>query len=185
MILPRTLSMQTTNLKDSDDRLTGRMLVWKDITQYRQVESTLRDSEARFKTLFQGAPDAIIITDKDSRIILVNNQTITLFGYPMDELMGHSIDILIPERYREAYNKYQKAFIDEIETRPGISLPLSGVRKNQREIPIEIALSPVKIPSGVIFTNIIRDLTIRKEAEEQLRLQSVALRISCKWNPDH
>ena len=172
---PRILSMRTTNLKDRDGQPTGRMVVWRDITQYRQVESTLRDSEARFKALFQGAPDAIIITDKNSRIILVNNQAITLFGYPMDELMGNSIDIVIPERYREAYCKYQKAFIDEIETRPGISLPLNGVRKNQREIPIEIALSPVKIPSGVIFTNIIRDLTIRKEAEEQLRLQSVAL----------
>jgi len=172
---PRNLSVRTTNLKDKDGNPSGRMLVWRDITQYRQVESTLRDSEARFKALFQGAPDAIIITDKNSRIVLVNNQTITLFGYSMDELVGHSVDILIPERYREAYNKYQKAFIDEIETRPGISLPLNGIRKNQREIPIEIALSPVKIPSGVIFTNIIRDLTIRKEAEEQLRLQSVAL----------
>jgi diguanylate cyclase (GGDEF)-like protein/PAS domain S-box-containing protein len=89
--------------------------------------------------------------------------------------MGHSIDTVIPERFREAYSKYQQAFIDEIETRPGISLPINGLRKNLREIPIEIALSPVKIPSGVIFTNIIRDLTIRKEAEEQLRLQSVAL----------
>jgi diguanylate cyclase (GGDEF)-like protein/PAS domain S-box-containing protein len=93
----------------------------------------------------------------------------------MDELTGNSIEVVIPERYREAYYKYQKAFIDEIETRPGISLPLNGMRKNLREIPIEIALSPVKIPSGVIFTNIIRDLTIRKEAEEQIRLQSVAL----------
>jgi PAS domain S-box-containing protein len=172
---PRTLSIRTTNLKDRDGQSTGRMVVWRDITQYRQVESTLRDSEARFKALFQGAPDAIIITDKNSRIILVNNQTITLFGYPMDELMGHSIDTVIPERFREAYSKYQQAFIDEIETRPGISLPINGLRKNLREIPIEIALSPVKIPSGVIFTNIIRDLTIRKEAEEQLRLQSVAL----------
>jgi diguanylate cyclase (GGDEF)-like protein/PAS domain S-box-containing protein len=151
------------------------MIVWRDITQYRQVESTLRDSEARFKALFQGAPDAIIITDKNSRILLVNNQTITLFGYSIDELTGISIDIVIPERYHEAYYKYQKAFIDEIETRPGISLPLNGLRKNRREIPIEIALSPVKIPSGVIFTNIIRDLTIRKEAEDQLRLQSIAL----------
>ena len=88
---------------------------------------------------------------------------------------GTPIDIVLPERFREAYYKYQKAFIDEIDTRPGISLPLYGVRKNRREIPIEIALSPVKIPSGVIFTNIIRDLTIRREAEEQLRLQSVAL----------
>ena len=172
---PRTLSIRTTNLKDRDGQSTGRMVVWRDITQYRQVESTLRDSEARFKALFQGAPDAIIITDKNSRIILVNNQTITLFGYPMDELMGHSIDTVIPERFREAYSRYQQAFIDEIETRPGISLPINGLRKNLREIPIEIALSPVKIPSGVIFTNIIRDLTIRKEAEEQLRLQSVAL----------
>lgn len=172
---PRTLSVRTTNLKDKDGQSTGRMVVWRDITQYRRVESTLRDSEARFKALFQGAPDAIVITDKNSQIILVNNQTITLFGYSMDELMGNSIDIVIPERYREAYYKYQKAFIDEIETRPGISLPLNGIRKNKREIPIEIALSPVKIPSGVIFTNIIRDLTIRKEAEEQLRLQSVAL----------
>ncbi len=172
---PRILSMRTTNLKDIDGQPTGRMVVWRDITQYRQVEATLRDSEARFKALFQGAPDAIIITDKNSRILLVNNQSITLFGYPMDELTGTSFEILIPERYREAYFKYQKAFIDEIETRPGISLPLNGLRKNQREIPIEIALSPVKIPSGVIFTNIIRDLTIRKEAEEQIRLQSVAL----------
>lgn len=172
---PKTLSVRATNLKDRDGRSTGRMFVWRDITQYRQVESTLRDSEARFKALFQGAPDAIIITDKNSRIVLVNNQSITLFGYSMDELLGNSIEILIPERFREAYYKYQKAFIDEIDTRPGISLPLFGIRKNRREIPIEIALSPVKIPSGVIFTNIIRDLTIRKEAEEQLRLQSVAL----------
>jgi diguanylate cyclase (GGDEF)-like protein/PAS domain S-box-containing protein len=172
---PKTLSVRTTNLKDRDGRSTGRMVVWRDITQYRQVESTLRDSEARFKALFQGAPDAIIITDKNSRIVLLNNQSITLFGYSMEELLGNSIDIVIPERFREAYYKYQKAFIDEIDTRPGISLPLYGIRKNRREIPIEIALSPVKIPSGVIFTNIIRDLTIRKEAEEQLRLQSVAL----------
>ncbi len=172
---PRSLSVQTTNLKDKDGQSTGRMIVWRDITHYRQVEATLRDSEARFKALFQGAPDAIIITDKNSRIVLVNNQTMTLFGYSIDELVGNSIDVVLPERFREAYYKYQRAFIDEIETRPGISLPLNGVRKNKREIPIEIALSPVKIPSGVIFTNIIRDLTIRKEAEEQLRLQSVAL----------
>lgn len=172
---PRTVSVRTTNLKDRDGKSTGRMVVWRDITQYRQVESTLRESEARFKALFQGAPDAIIITDKNSRIVLVNNQSITLFGYSMDEFLGNSIDIVIPERFQEAYYKYQKAFIDEIDTRPGISLPLYGIRKNRREIPIEIALSPVKIPSGVIFTNIIRDLTIRKEAEEQLRLQSVAL----------
>lgn len=172
---PKILNIRTTNLKDRDGRSTGRMVVWRDVTQYRQVESTLRESEARFKALFQGAPDAIIITDKNNKIILVNNQAITLFGYSMDVLVGNTIDILIPERYREAYYKYQKAFIDEIDTRPGISLPLNGIRKNRREIPIEIALSPVKIPSGVIFTNMIRDLTIRKEAEEQLRLQSVAL----------
>ncbi len=172
---PRVLNIRTTNLKDREGRSTGRMVVWRDITQYRQVEATLRDSEARFKALFQGAPDAIIITDKNSQILLMNNQSITLFGYTMDELVGNSIELLIPERYREAYNKYQKAFIDEIDTRPGISLPLNGIRKNNREIPIEIALSPVKIPTGVIFTNIIRDLTIRKEAEEQLKLQSVAL----------
>jgi diguanylate cyclase (GGDEF)-like protein/PAS domain S-box-containing protein len=172
---PKTLNIRTTNLKDRDGRSTGRMVVWRDVTQYRHVESTLRDSEARFKALFQGAPDAIIITDKNSRIVLVNNQSITLFGYSMDELLGNSIDIVIPERFRQAYYKYQKAFIDEIDTRPGISLPLYGIRKNRREIPIEIALSPVKIPSGVIFTNIIRDLTIRRESEEQLRLQSVAL----------
>ncbi len=172
---PKILSIRTTNLKDKDGKSTGRMVVWRDVTQYRQVESTLRDSEARFKALFQGAPDAIIITDKNSRIVLVNNQTITLFGYSMEELVGNSMDIVLPERFREAYYKYQKAFIDEIDTRPGISLPLNGIRKNRREIPIEIALSPVKVPSGVIFTNIIRDLTIRREAEEQLRLQSVAL----------
>jgi diguanylate cyclase (GGDEF)-like protein/PAS domain S-box-containing protein len=172
---PRTLSVQTTNLKDKDGQSTGRLIVWRDITQHRHIESTLRDSEARFKALFQGAPDAIIITDKNSRILLVNNQCMTLFGYSIDELSGKSIYTVIPERYQEAYTKYQKAFIDEIETRPGISLPLNGIRKNKREIPIEIALSPIKIPSGVIFANIIRDLTIRKEAEEQLRLQSVAL----------
>jgi PAS domain S-box-containing protein len=103
----------------------------------------------------------------------VNNQALTLFGYSIDELMGNTVDI-IPERYREAYYKYLKAFIDEIET--GRDLPATERgKKNRREVPIEIALSPVKIPSGVIFTNIIRDLNIRKEADEQLRLQSIAL----------
>jgi PAS domain-containing protein len=63
---PRVLSLRTTNLYDKDGQTTGRMIVWRDITQYRQVESTLRDSEARFKALFQGAPDAIIITDKQT-----------------------------------------------------------------------------------------------------------------------
>lgn len=172
---PKTLDIRTTNLKDRDGHSTGRMVVWRDITQYRQVEASLRDSEARFKAVFQGAPDAIIITDRNSNIVLANNQAITLFGYSMQELLGNTIDIIIPERFREAYYKYQKAFIDEIDTRPGISLPLNGTRKNNREVPIEIAVSPLKMPSGVIFTNIIRDLTIRKEAEEQLRLQSVAL----------
>jgi diguanylate cyclase (GGDEF)-like protein/PAS domain S-box-containing protein len=172
---PRTLSVRTTNLNDRNGKATGRMVVWRDITQYRQVEATLRDSEARFKALFQGAPDAILITDKNNQIILANNQAITLFGYSIEELMGSSIDLVIPERYREAYYKYLRAFIDEIETRPGISLPLNGLRKNKREVPIEIALSPVKMPSGGVFTNIIRDLSVRKEAEDQLRLQSIAL----------
>ena len=87
---PKTLSIRTTNLKDRDGRPTGRMVVWRDVTQYRQVESTLRDSEARFKALFQGAPDAIVITDKNSNIVLANNQAITLFGYSMEELLRYS-----------------------------------------------------------------------------------------------
>jgi diguanylate cyclase (GGDEF)-like protein/PAS domain S-box-containing protein len=172
---PKYLDVRKTTLRDKDGNPAGRLVVWRDITRFKQVEETLRESEARFKALLQGAPDAIVITDKACQIIMVNNQTMTLFGYPSDELTGKSIELVIPERYWEAYHKYQQAFIDEVETRPGLSLPLIGVRKNGREIPIEIALSPVKIPSGLLVTNIIRDLTIRKEAEEQLRLQSIAL----------
>jgi diguanylate cyclase (GGDEF)-like protein/PAS domain S-box-containing protein len=169
------LDLRISTLRDKDGNFAGRLVVWRDITRYKQVEATLRESEARFKALLQGAPDAIVITDKESRIVMVNNQTMTLFGYSTVDLMAKSIELLIPEEYWEAYHKYKEAFVDEIETRPGLSLPLTGIRKNGREIPIEIALSPVRIPSGLLITNIIRDLSLRKEAEEQLRLQITAL----------
>ena len=70
----------------------------RDISERRFVDDRRAKSEERFESLLESAPDAVVIIDAAGRIVLVNAQTETLFGYPRDELFGHTVEMLLPDR---------------------------------------------------------------------------------------
>ena len=143
-------------------------------TKVEQVVSertaALQDSEQRFRSLLESAPDAMIIVRQDGRIDLVNSQSEKLFGYPRDEMIGQPIEMLIPERLRKVHVRHRNTFVKTPRTRAmGEGLELHGQRKDGSEFPIEISLSPLKSGSRQTVTATIRDVTDRKQAESYVR----------------
>jgi PAS domain S-box-containing protein len=131
------------------------------------TERTL--AERRFQGLLESAPDAMIITDGEGRIELINAQTEIIFGYTRHELLGKPIEVLIPERYRNQHPHHRKNFLANPHARPmGSGMELLGLRKNGTEFPVEISLSPVESESGTLVSAAVRDITTRKKMEVEL-----------------
>ena len=115
------------------------------------------------------APDALIVTRRQGKIALVNTQTEELFGYKREELLGHTIEMLMPERLRRRHSKHRTAYYLHPGRRPmGRHLELFGVRKDGTEFPVEISLSPIITGGETLISTAIRDITERKQAEVQL-----------------
>jgi PAS domain S-box-containing protein len=123
-----------------------------------------------FQALLEGAPDAIVIIDGRGRISLVNAQTEKLFGYPRSELLGQSVETLIPERLRASHSRHRHNYFAAPGTRPiGVGLELFGRRKDGTEFPVEISLSPLQTRRGILVMSAIRDISQRKRAEAKFR----------------
>ncbi len=127
-------------------------------------------ADSRFRDLLEAAPDAIIEVDREGCIVLLNRATETLFGYSRQELSGQSVEILVPEDLRGRHARNREDYRQQPMTRPmGSGLELQGRRKDGSRFPAEISLSPVNSENGFRVTAIIRDISERKRAEEQLR----------------
>ncbi len=128
-----------------------------------------KESEAFFRTLLESAPDAMIIVDTTGEITLVNGQTEHMFGYARDELLGNKIEMLLPERIRDAHVDHRGGFARDPGIRPmGLGRNLVGRRKDGSEFPVEISLSPIETAGGTFISSVIRDVTNRKRMEEQI-----------------
>ena len=153
------------------DSPEGRLVltVIRDITESKKVADALRESEQRFRSLFEFSPDAIIVSDHEGKIAETNGQVEKFFGYSRGELVGLAVEILVPGRFRQGHPGHRKEYSAQARTRPmGIGLELYGRRKDGTEFPVDIMLSPVKTDGGDLVLSVIRDLSEKKRAEEEL-----------------
>jgi PAS domain S-box-containing protein len=147
-----------------------------DLTEQKRSEQAMRqltqqrDADARFRGLLEAAPDAMVIVDQNGQIALVNIQAERLFGYPREELVGKSVDLLLPDRLRGAHPEHRRTYFQEPKVREmGSGFDLLARRKDGSEFPVEISLSPLVTKDGVLVSSAIRDITARKQAELELR----------------
>ncbi|MEO6030025.1 MAG: PAS domain S-box protein, partial [Candidatus Binatia bacterium] len=133
-------------------------------------------AEEGFRNLLESAPDGMVIADAAGCITFANAQTEVLFGFPRAELIGQSIETLVPERLRDSHAAHRTSYLCGPRLRPmGAGLALHGRRRDGSEFPIEISLSPLETEGGTLVTAAIRDITERREAEETVREYGVRL----------
>ncbi|MBM9577238.1 PAS domain S-box protein [Leptospira sp. 201903070] len=128
-------------------------------------------SELTFQMMVESTPNAILLVNKEGKIVFINGQTEKLFGYQRTELIGQIVEELIPHRYRNRHPDFRNSFFHSPQVRPmGAGRDLFGLKKNGTEFPIEIGLNPVATADGTLVLASIIDITERKKAEQRFRL---------------
>jgi PAS domain S-box-containing protein len=132
--------------------------------------SAREQAETTFRALLEGAPDAVVIINAQGIITLVNSQLEALFGYPRAHVIGQSVEVLVPERFRGQHAEHRAAYFTAPHVREmGAGRELYGLRQDGTEFPVEIRLSPVALSDGLLVKAAIRDITVRKQIEADLR----------------
>ena len=131
-----------------------------------EADEVVYRSAERLASLFESAPDAVMIIDASGRIVLVNEQTERLFGYRREELSGQTLEMLLPRRFRAAHLALRGGYFAHPSTRPmGTGLELAGLRKDGSEFPADISLSAIETDEGRLASAFIRDVSARKAIE--------------------
>jgi PAS domain S-box-containing protein len=131
--------------------------------------SAIEASAAKYRGLLEAAPDAMVVVDENEKIVLLNLQAENQFGYTRDELVGQPLKNLIPAGFAERLQADGlRSAADALAQQIGTGIELTGRRKNGTEFPIEIMLSPLDSVAGILVTAAIRNISVRKDAEQHL-----------------
>ena len=165
-------------LRDHTGKLRGFSEVSRDLSESKE-------SEARYRGLLEAAPDGMVVVNQGGEIVLLNVQAEKQFGYRRDELVREQVATIIPEGFAErlvadALRSSEDALAQQI----GTGIELIGRRKDGSKFPIEIMLSPLESTEGILVTAAIRDISVRKAADEQLAHMEARYRGLLEAAPD-
>ena len=126
-------------------------------------------SDALATQLLNVAPDPTVIVDGNGTIIYANARVPDVLGYTPEEIIGKPVEVLLPQSAREGHPKHRSSFFEKPRARSmGGALELYALRKDGTEIPVEVSLSPLETPDGILVTSAIRDLSAQKALAQQL-----------------
>ncbi len=149
--------------------VVGRYIITTDITEQKLAEKALRESEQRFRAIAETTSDAIVVNDANGIIHYWNEGARRIFGYTREEILGKSAYNLIPEKKHSANKKHLKELITTGK-HPLLNKPVEMpcIKKNGTEFPAEVSTSYWQRGEKFFFCSIIRDITKRKQAENEL-----------------
>ncbi len=162
------------------------LLIWPLIPTLLKLPSpqALQTSETYLRSIFDATPDAMLISDDQGIITMVNQQAEHLLGYPINELLGQPIEALVPERFRAEHPALRAKFAALAVARPmGVGLGVRALRKDNTELDVEISLSPIQTNQGLFFASALRDITERKQAEATLQASEARFRRMADSSP--
>ncbi len=136
--------------------------------------ASLHADDLRLRAAVESSPNGLLVIDRDGSIVLVNREIERLFGYSREELLGSSVERLIPASFRAHHPGFRANFFTQPQARSmGAGRDLFGVRKDGTEVPVEIGLTPVETEEGLYVVSAIVDISERKRAErDQQRLEA-------------
>lgn len=173
----RIISWQNTLLTDEEGRPIGTLSSGLDVTERKQAEQSLKESEARLRAIVETAVDGIITIDVEGVIESFNPAAERLFGYSANEVLGNNVGMLMPSPYREEHDAYIQNYLKTGNKKIiGIGREVVGLRKDGTTFPMRLSVSEVKLGKRILFTGIARDISEQKSLQDQI-LQSERLAI--------
>ena len=149
----------------------GMIGVNVDVTEQEEAGQKLRETEERFRLAVEAAPSGMLMTDADGRIVLINAQSEKLFGYSRQELVGQTIEMLVPDKSRTRHPELRRSYFAGPSARAmGLGRDLRARRKDGTEFPVEIGLSPIATSQGLMTLAAVVDISARKRAEAEREL---------------
>ncbi|MFZ6653952.1 PAS domain-containing sensor histidine kinase [Undibacterium sp. TJN19] len=168
MELPVSLTISA--ILDQQGRFNGMSVIARDFSDGYRINARLAQSERHFRQLVEAAPNAMIMIDKRGQIEMVNARAEQIFGYSRSELIGKTMEVLIPQRFRHHHPGLRIDYFTSPSTREmGRGRDLFALRKDGSEFPVEIGLNPIETGDGIKVLSAIVDISERKRQEQRFR----------------
>jgi PAS domain S-box-containing protein len=163
-----TIDLILSPVHDTSGTITHLIYSAIDVSDRKAGEAALQRSEQRFRQVVESAPDGLAMVDASGRMVLVNAGMERIFGYTREEMIGHGIEMLMPQRHRDAHGALFQGYLTAPTARDMAGRrELYARRRDGSEFPVEIGLNPIPTESGTRVLATIQDVT-RRKADRQL-----------------
>jgi PAS domain S-box-containing protein len=167
---PVQVSLTVSPIKDKSGDIIGGSTIARNISDSKKLENQLLEGRSRTQAILDNVVDGIITIDKFGGIQALNSSAERLFGYSKEESIGKNVRMLMPEPYRSEHDQYLKNYLQSGKAQIiGIGREVVGLKKSGEEFPMDLAISEVWVQGQQIFTGIVRDISERKNAEQDIR----------------